>query len=147
MLDHVGIGDVLRAEADFHGHGEVAHQRPKLVEQIVAKSVRMGDGDTIGARHLHLGVGAGAARHLALAGVGQAQQGVAKRAALGLARPLAGFQVMPESLGQGRAGLGMQRGQALNRLAGGEHGNKLGMVQGHKQASGRTMHSILPAER
>ena len=120
--------------------------RPELVEQVAAKGVRMGDGDTVGAWAFHLGVGAGAARHLALAGVGQAQQGVTKLAALGLARPLAGFQVVPEGLGQGRAGLGVQRGQAINRLGGSEYGDKFGMMQGHKLTSGRAMQTILPAE-
>ncbi len=72
LLDHVRIRNVLLADPDFDGHGEVVHQRDQLFQQVLSERRRMGDGNAVGARQLHLGVGAGGLRDFALAMVGQA---------------------------------------------------------------------------
>ncbi|MCY1433257.1 hypothetical protein D9M71_492800 [compost metagenome] len=119
MLDHVGIGDVLFAGADFHPYGEVLHQRPQLLQQVFAEGCGLGNGDGVGAWHLDLGVGAGGRGHFALAQVGHAQQRVAEHGALGGVRHHALLEVMPQRLAQGASSALVQLRQAIDRRFGG----------------------------
>jgi len=48
LLHHVRVRNVLLADAHFHRHGEVVHQRHQLFQQILTKRRRMGDGDAVG---------------------------------------------------------------------------------------------------
>ncbi len=50
LLDHVRVRNVLLTDADFHGHGEVVHQRNELFQQVFAEGTGMGDGDAVSSR-------------------------------------------------------------------------------------------------
>ena len=124
LLDHVRIGNVLLADADFDGHGEVVHQRRQLFEQVFAKGRRVGDGDAVSARQLHLGVSAGGLRHFALAVVGQTQFGIAKQGTLFGVGFDAVLEVTLEGGIQRSGGPLMQLGQTIHGLFGGLNDNK-----------------------
>ena len=132
LLDHVGIGNVAVAHADFNGNVEVLDQRLQLIEQVGAKCRRMGHRDAVHAGRLHLGVGAGRSRHFAVAFVGQAQLRVAEQVALGRTGLGTAGDVALERLVERRCGLRVQLGQLVDRLlsAGGD-GEGSGFVGSH----------------
>src|SRR5471030_37343 len=49
LLDHIGIRDVLLADAHVHLDGEVIHQRHELFKQVFAEGRGMGHGHAVGA--------------------------------------------------------------------------------------------------
>ena len=57
-LDHVGVGDLLRADADLDRRAVFADQRLELLEQIAAKLRRLGDGGRVDASLAEFGEGA-----------------------------------------------------------------------------------------
>ncbi|MCY1356372.1 hypothetical protein D9M69_428200 [compost metagenome] len=118
-LHHVGIGDVLLADADLHPHGEVIHQRAQLLQQVFAEGLGLGDGHRVGTGHLDLGVGAGGGRHLTLAQIDHPQFRVAEQAALLGVGHRALLQVALERLVQGAGGSLVQHGQLIDGLFGG----------------------------
>jgi hypothetical protein len=118
LLDHVGVRDVLLADADFHGHGEVVHQWAQLLQQVATERGGLGDGDAVGAGHLDLGVGAGGLRDFALAEVGQAQFRVTKQRTLFGVRFGAVLEVALEGLAQGAGGTFVQGRQTVDGLFG-----------------------------
>ncbi|MCY1210347.1 hypothetical protein D9M72_220330 [compost metagenome] len=119
LLDHVGIRDILLAYPHFDGDGEVLHERSQLVQQVTAKVFRLGHGDAVGAWHLHLGVGAHGARHLALAVVGDTQFGIAEQFALGGAGQGAFLEIALQCLAQRIGSAMVEGGKARNSLFGG----------------------------
>ncbi|MNH12621.1 hypothetical protein D3C79_721670 [compost metagenome] len=135
LFDHIGIGDVLLTDADFDSDGKVAHQRLKLLQQIATESAGMGDGDTVGARQLNLGVGAGNRRHLTMVLIGQTQFRVTKQRALFASGFGAVLEVALERQAQGRSGLLVQAGQTIDSLLGGFYDNE-GFIS--------TAHNVLP---
>jgi hypothetical protein len=84
LLDHVRIRNILLADTRLrYGHGEVAASAgTSCSSRYLRKAFRMGDGDAVSARQLHLGVSAGSLRYFAVAEVGQTQLGVTKQRAL-----------------------------------------------------------------
>ncbi|VVN05878.1 hypothetical protein PS623_03531 [Pseudomonas fluorescens] len=119
LLDHVRVGDVLLADADFHGHRVVVHKGPQLVEQVAAEGFRLGHGDAVGASDLDLAIGTGGGRDFAVAVVGQAQGWVAVQGALFGVRFGAVLEVTLEGLTEGTGGLFMQGRQTVDGLFGG----------------------------
>lgn len=112
------------ADADFHGHGEVVHQRHQLFQQVFAERLGVGDGDAVGAWQLHLGVRAGGLRDFALAQVGQTQFGITKQCALRSVRLDAILEVTLERRVQRSGGPLVQLGQTVHGLFGGLNDNK-----------------------
>ncbi|MNZ88609.1 hypothetical protein D3C78_1075040 [compost metagenome] len=124
LLDHIRIRDVLLADTDFHGHGEVVHQRNELFQQVFTESRRMGDGDAVGARQLNLGVCASGLRDFALAVVGQAQFGIAEHRALFGIGLDAILEVALERLAQRGGCTIVQECKPIHGLLGGLNDNK-----------------------
>ncbi|MNZ28392.1 hypothetical protein D3C78_456200 [compost metagenome] len=133
VLHHIGIGNVLPAGAHFNLHGEVMHQRPQLLQQVGAESVRVGDGDTVVARHLDLGIGAGGGRHLALAPVGDAQQRVAEQRALCGVRLDAFLDVALQRQAEGTGGLLVQFGESIDGFLSGFGNHKISRFEAHER--------------
>ena len=124
LLDHIRIRNILLADADFDGHGEVVHQRHQLFQQVFAERRRVGDGDAVGARQLHLGISPGGLRNFAMAEVGQAQFGIAKQRSLLSIRLDPVLEVTLERLAQRRGGPLMQSSKPIHGLLGGLNDNK-----------------------
>ena len=82
LLHHIRVGNVLLADADFHRHGEVVHQRHQLLQQVFTECRRMGNGNAVGPRQLDFGIRAGGLWDFAVAVVGQAQFRIAEQCAL-----------------------------------------------------------------
>ncbi|RML44801.1 hypothetical protein ALQ97_200065 [Pseudomonas savastanoi pv. glycinea] len=119
MFHYIGVGNVLLADAHFHGDGEVVHQRNELFEKVFTKRGRMGDGDAVGARQLDLGISTGGLRNLAVAVISQAQGRVAKQRTLLGIRLDAVLEIAHERLVQ-RGGRTLVQGrQAIHGLFGG----------------------------
>ncbi|MNC31063.1 hypothetical protein D3C75_793710 [compost metagenome] len=119
LVDHIGIRDVLLADADFYRNSVVMHQRAQLLQQVATERSGLGDGDAVGAGNLDLGIGAGGGGDFAMAVVGQAQCRVAEQVALigiGLGTVL---QVTLQGLTKGTCGLFMQGRQTVDGLFGG----------------------------
>ncbi len=124
LLDHVRIRNALLAHADFDRHGEIVHQRNELFEQVLFEGFGLRDGNAVGARQLHLGVGTGGHRYFALAFVDQAQFRVAELRALFGGGFDAVFQVALERLTQRTGSAFMQLGEPFYSLLGGVDNNK-----------------------
>lgn len=112
------------ADTDFHGHGEVVHQRHQLFQQVFAERRRVGDGDAVGARQLHFGVSASGLRHFALTVIGQTQFGITKQGTLFGVGLDAILEVTLERRVQRSGGPLMQLGQTIHGLFGGLNDNK-----------------------
>ncbi|MNX94904.1 hypothetical protein D3C86_1271520 [compost metagenome] len=124
LLDHIRIRDVLLADTDFHRHGEVVHQRNQLFQQVFTESRRMGDGDTVGARQLDLGIGTRGLRDFALAVIGQTQFGITKHCTLFGVRFDSILEVTLERLGQRSGCTIVQERKPVHGLLGGLNDNK-----------------------
>ncbi|MNS49539.1 hypothetical protein D3C72_821490 [compost metagenome] len=118
LVDHIGIRDVLLADADFYRDGVVVHERAQLLQQVATESSRLGNGDTVGTGHLNLGVGPRGGGDFTVAVVGQAQRRVAEQVALFDARLGTVLQVTLEGLAKGPGGLVMQGRQTVDGLFG-----------------------------
>ncbi len=119
LVDHVGVRDVLFADADLYRDGVVVHQRAQLLQQVATKSSRLGDGHAVGTGHLDLGVGPRGGGDFTVAVIGQAQRRVAEQVALFDARLGTVLQVTLEGLAKGPGGLFMQGRQTVDGLLGG----------------------------
>ncbi|MNY27267.1 hypothetical protein D3C86_1611640 [compost metagenome] len=93
----------------------------------------MGHGDTVSARQLDFGVGAGGGRHFALAAIDQAQFRVTKLRTLLRVRLGAVLEVALERLTQGVGSLLVQGRQEVDGLLGGFYGNKGFSSSGHDE--------------
>ena len=77
-LDHVGIGDLLRARTDLDGGAVIAHQGPQLFEQIGPEIIGLGDRRRVETGALELGGRALDARHRSHRGVVDAKLRIAE---------------------------------------------------------------------
>nr|GFA34314.1 hypothetical protein [Tanacetum cinerariifolium] len=94
----IDTGGVEQRERQRIGIGPVGH---KLFEQIFAERRRVGNGDAVGARQLHLGISARGEWDFAMAVVSQADFRIAEHQTLGGIGFNAVFQVALERLAQG----------------------------------------------
>ena len=86
-LEHVGVGDFLSAEPDFHLGAELARERLELLEQIGAEVLGMRHRRRIDAGRREFGEGARVRGRRAVGAIGHAQARIAEtRAHLGRRR-------------------------------------------------------------
>ena len=115
-LEHVRIGDFLRADADLDRRAEFLDQRFELLEQIGAEILRLRDRRRVDAGLGELGEGARARRRHAFGLVDDPQLGIAEARAHRLARRNAVDQEPFDRRAQRRGRLVIERGEPVDRL-------------------------------
>ena len=135
-VEHVGVGDFLRARPHRQHGAELLHQRAQLLEQVGAEGARLGDGGGVDAGGGQLGPGAAGERRRPARLPGQPQLGIAEPRALGAVGRGAVGDEAGEGGPQRRHRIGMQRLQPVDRLFGGKRVRRHGcadapLVAGH----------------
>ena len=100
------------------------HQRHQLLQQVLTERGRVGHGDAVGTRQLHLGIRPSGLWDFAVAVVGQAQFRVAKQCALSGVGFDAVLEVLLERLVERASRTLMQRRQPVHGFFGGFNDNK-----------------------
>ena len=120
-FDHVGVGNLLRADADLDRGAVFRDERLELLEQIGAKVRRLGDRRRVDAGLAELGEGARARERRAVGRIGQAQFGIAEQGARRRRGRLAILEKALDGAVQRLRRLVVQANEPVDRLMGRRH--------------------------
>ncbi len=117
-LDHIRVGDLLRADADLDRGAVFADQRLELLEQIGAELGRLRHRRRVDAGFAELGEGARARERRAVRRINQAQFGIAEQGARRARGRLAFLEKALDRPVQGLSRLVIEANEPVDRLAG-----------------------------